>query len=229
MPKGTLVIRAAESMGVQIPRFCDHPLLEPSSRRQCIVEVEGQRNPSRRARSRSRPERLVHTQLSSPVAAKAQNGVMELLLITIHSDCPVCDKGRRMPAAEPGGVERAGRFPFHRRQTHVPEADPDLGAGTARPRTLHSGVHDAPAFHSRSPEIRSLKCSNAARCSRSASTARNRSIRTSRQHDSGVPGRRTTKLNTAFALARSTSYRRRPCANTVRAAAPSAPITAGGK
>ena len=29
VPKGTLVIRAAEMIGVQIPRFCDHPLLEP--------------------------------------------------------------------------------------------------------------------------------------------------------------------------------------------------------
>ena len=29
VPKGTLVIRAAELIGVQIPRFCDHPLLDP--------------------------------------------------------------------------------------------------------------------------------------------------------------------------------------------------------
>jgi NADH-quinone oxidoreductase subunit G len=44
VPKGTLVIRAAELIGVQIPRFCDHPLLEPvGACRQCLVEVEGQR------------------------------------------------------------------------------------------------------------------------------------------------------------------------------------------
>ena len=29
VPKGTLVIRAAELLGIQIPRFCDHPLLDP--------------------------------------------------------------------------------------------------------------------------------------------------------------------------------------------------------
>ena len=29
VPKGTLVIRAAEKLGIQIPRFCDHPLLTP--------------------------------------------------------------------------------------------------------------------------------------------------------------------------------------------------------
>ena len=39
-PKGTLVIRAAEQIGVQIPRFCDHPLLAPvGACRQCLVEV----------------------------------------------------------------------------------------------------------------------------------------------------------------------------------------------
>ena len=40
VPKGTLVIRAAEQVGIQIPRFCDHPLLEPvGACRQCLVEV----------------------------------------------------------------------------------------------------------------------------------------------------------------------------------------------
>src|SRR5215210_8520608 len=40
VPKGTLVIRAAELIGVQIPRFCDHPLLDPiGACRQCLVEV----------------------------------------------------------------------------------------------------------------------------------------------------------------------------------------------
>ena len=42
VPKGTLVIRAAELLGIQIPRFCDHPLLDPiGACRQCLVEVEG--------------------------------------------------------------------------------------------------------------------------------------------------------------------------------------------
>ena len=49
MPKGTLVIRAAEQVGVQIPRFCDHPLLDPvGACRQCLVEV------ARRATASSR-------------------------------------------------------------------------------------------------------------------------------------------------------------------------------
>ena len=41
VPKGTLVIRAAEKLGIQIPRFCDHPLLEPAGAcRQCLVDIE---------------------------------------------------------------------------------------------------------------------------------------------------------------------------------------------
>ena len=40
VPTGTLVIRAAELVGIQIPRFCDHPLLDPvGACRQCLVEV----------------------------------------------------------------------------------------------------------------------------------------------------------------------------------------------
>ena len=46
VPKGMLVIRAAELLGIQIPRFCDHPLLDPvGACRQCLVEVEGQAKP----------------------------------------------------------------------------------------------------------------------------------------------------------------------------------------
>src|SRR4029078_4568948 len=46
VPKGTLIIRAAEMIGVQIPRFCDHPLLQPvGACRECLVEVEGQGQP----------------------------------------------------------------------------------------------------------------------------------------------------------------------------------------
>ncbi|MEV7416853.1 NADH-quinone oxidoreductase subunit G [Streptomyces sp. NPDC089919] len=98
VPKGTLVIRAAEQVGVEIPRFCDHPLLEPAGAcRQCIVEVEGQRKPSASCTITCTDGMVVRTQLTSPVAEKAQRGVMELLLINHPLDCPVCDKGGECP------------------------------------------------------------------------------------------------------------------------------------
>ncbi|NUR67959.1 MAG: NADH-quinone oxidoreductase subunit G, partial [Streptomyces sp.] len=98
VPKGTLVIRAAELLGIEIPRFCDHPLLDPAGAcRQCIVEVEGQRKPVASCTITCTDGMVVRTQLSSPVAEKAQRGVMELLLINHPLDCPVCDKGGECP------------------------------------------------------------------------------------------------------------------------------------
>jgi NADH-quinone oxidoreductase subunit G len=98
VPKGTLIIRAAEQIGVQIPRFCDHPLLEPvGACRQCLVEVEGQRKPVASCTMPVTDGMVVKTQLTSPVADKAQQGTMELLLINHPLDCPVCDKGGECP------------------------------------------------------------------------------------------------------------------------------------
>ncbi|MFD6199726.1 NADH-quinone oxidoreductase subunit G [Mycobacteriaceae bacterium NPDC060252] len=98
VPKGTLVIRAAELIGVQIPRFCDHPLLEPvGACRQCLVEVDGQRKPLAACTTTVTDEMVVHTQVTSAAAQKAQSGVMELLLINHPLDCPVCDKGGECP------------------------------------------------------------------------------------------------------------------------------------
>src|SRR5271157_4423788 len=98
VPKGTLVIRAAELTGIQIPRFCDHPLLEPvGACRQCLVEVEGQRKPMASCTTVATDDMVVRTQLTSAAADKAQHGVMELLLINHPLDCPMCDKGGECP------------------------------------------------------------------------------------------------------------------------------------
>lgn len=98
VPKGTLIIRAAEMIGTVIPRFCDHPLLDPvGACRQCIVEVEGQRKPLASCTTTVTDGMVVTTQVTSPVAEKAQRGVMELLLINHPLDCPVCDKGGECP------------------------------------------------------------------------------------------------------------------------------------
>jgi len=98
VPKDMLIIRAAELVGIQIPRFCDHPLLDPiGACRQCIVEVEGQRKPLTACTTTVTDGMVVKTQLSSDVAAKAQAGTLELLLINHPLDCPVCDKGGECP------------------------------------------------------------------------------------------------------------------------------------
>ena len=105
--KGTLVIRAAEQIGVQIPRFCDHPLLSPvGACRQCLVEISTP-GPDGSLRAMPKPQAsctitvsegmVVKTQRTSLAADKAQHGVMEMLLINHPLDCPVCDKGGECP------------------------------------------------------------------------------------------------------------------------------------
>ena len=104
VPKGTLIIRAAEMIGTAIPRFCDHPLLDPvGACRQCLVEIPDAGN------GRGFPKlqtsctvpvaegMVVRTQVSSPVVKRAQEGILELLLINHPLDCPICDKGGECP------------------------------------------------------------------------------------------------------------------------------------
>ena len=104
VPKDTLAIRAAEQIGVQIPRFCDHPLLDPvGACRQCLVEVvdagngRGMPKPQASCTLTVADGMVIRTQLTSPVADKAQQGNMEFLLINHPLDCPVCDKGGECP------------------------------------------------------------------------------------------------------------------------------------
>jgi NADH-quinone oxidoreductase subunit G len=121
--KGELVIRVAERMGIAIPRFCDHPLLAPAGAcRQCLVEVEGQRKPVASCTQTVAEGMVVMTQLTSPVAAKAQAGVMELLLINHPLDCPTCDKGGECPLQNQAmsNGRSDSRFHEHKREYQKP-------------------------------------------------------------------------------------------------------------
>ena len=108
VPAGTLVIRAAEQAGIRIPRFCDHPLLEPvAACRQCLVEVGMPDRNTGELRFMPKPQpscaqtvtpgMVVKTQHTSEVARRAQEGVMEFLLINHPLDCPICDTGGECP------------------------------------------------------------------------------------------------------------------------------------
>jgi NADH-quinone oxidoreductase subunit G len=98
VPPGTFVIRAAEALGIEIPRFCEHPYLDAvGACRQCIVEIEGQRKPITSCTTPVTPGMVVRTQHTSDVARKAQEGMLELLLINHPLDCPVCDRGGECP------------------------------------------------------------------------------------------------------------------------------------
>ena len=104
VPKGTLAIRAAEMIGIDIPRFCDHPLLDPMGAcRQCMVDVpdmgngRGMPKPQASCTLECAPGMQIKTQLTSGVAEKSQRGMLEFLLINHPLDCPICDKGGECP------------------------------------------------------------------------------------------------------------------------------------
>ncbi|MDQ6910868.1 MAG: NADH-quinone oxidoreductase subunit NuoG, partial [Actinomycetota bacterium] len=95
---GEMVIAAAERAGVYIPRFCWHPRMKPVGMcRMCLVEIKGPRGfalmPSCYVPV-SDGQEVVTT---SDKVKKAQDGVLEFLLINHPLDCPVCDRGGECP------------------------------------------------------------------------------------------------------------------------------------
>ncbi len=107
--KGTLIIRAAEQVGIEIPRFCDHPAAQACGRVPPVPRGGGQPGRPRRRTARPSPSRRRRAPCRSATAwwstrsntseeaERAQKGVMELLLINHPLDCPVCDKGGECP------------------------------------------------------------------------------------------------------------------------------------
>jgi NADH-quinone oxidoreductase subunit G len=98
VPQGMLIIRAAEELGIEIPRFCDHPMLDPvAACRQCYVKVEGQRKLMTSCSTPVADGMVVFTQFTDDEVQKAQTSVLEFLLINHPLDCPVCDRGGECP------------------------------------------------------------------------------------------------------------------------------------
>lgn len=122
VPKGTLAIRAAEMVGVHIPRFCDHPLLKPvAACRACLVEVAApgrdgtvakMPKPQPACSTAVTPGMEIYTQFSSEVSAKAQEGILEFLLVNHPLDCPVCDKGGECPLQNQAYADGRGASRF---------------------------------------------------------------------------------------------------------------------
>jgi len=89
---GTSVIEAAKRLGIYVPHFCYHSKLSVAANcRMCLVEVEKAPKPMPACATPAADGMKVWTH--SPGAKKAQNGVMEFLLINHPLDCPICDQG----------------------------------------------------------------------------------------------------------------------------------------
>ena len=114
---------------------------------------------------------VVHTQLTSPVAEKAQRGIDGAAADQPPARLPGLRQGRRVPAAEPGDDQRPRPTPASTTSSGpTPSRSTISEPGPARPRALRAVRALHPVLRSRSPATRSSSCSSAARCSRSAST-----------------------------------------------------------
>jgi NADH-quinone oxidoreductase subunit G len=95
---GELLIAAAERAGTYIPRFCYHPRMRPVGMcRMCLVEVVGPRGPQLQPSCMIPVADGMEVITDSPKVKRAQDGMLEFLLINHPLDCPVCDKGGECP------------------------------------------------------------------------------------------------------------------------------------
>ena len=116
---GELVIEVAERAGVYIPRFCYHPRMEPVGMcRMCLVEVSGPRGFSLQPACYIRVADGQEVRTSSPKATKAQEGVLEFLLVNHPLDCPVCDKGGECPLQDQALSHGPGESRFVEEKRH---------------------------------------------------------------------------------------------------------------
>jgi NADH-quinone oxidoreductase subunit G len=116
---GELIIDAAERAGVFIPRFCYHPRMKPVGMcRMCLVEVSGPRGPSLQPACYLSVAEGQEVATTSPAARKAQEGVLEFLLVNHPLDCPVCDKGGECPLQDQAVSHGPGESRFAEEKRH---------------------------------------------------------------------------------------------------------------
>jgi NADH-quinone oxidoreductase subunit G len=90
--KGSMIIQAADAVGIAIPRFCYHRKLPIAANcRMCLVEIEKMPKPAPACATPVGEGMKVFTR--SDKALKSQRNVMEFLLINHPLDCPICDQG----------------------------------------------------------------------------------------------------------------------------------------
>jgi NADH-quinone oxidoreductase subunit G len=116
---GELIIAAAERAGVFIPRFCYHPRMKPVGMcRMCLVEVSGPRGASLQPACFVSVAGGQEISTASPAARKAQEGVLEFLLVNHPLDCPVCDKGGECPLQDQAVSHGPGESRFDEEKRH---------------------------------------------------------------------------------------------------------------
>ena len=123
VPKGTLIIMAAQKAGIDIPYFCHHPRLTPAGAcRMCLVKVE-KMNKMQTACTVPVSEGMVVDTIA-PDVKEAQRGILEFLLINHPLDCPICDRGGECPLQNMTFQYGPGVTRFVDEKRHYPKAVP---------------------------------------------------------------------------------------------------------
>jgi len=125
VPAGELIIKAAQDHGTYIPRFCWHPRMEPVGMcRMCLVEVETPRGKGLVTSCTQRCTEGTIVDTKSDVVKKAQEGVLEFLLINHPLDCPVCDRGGECPLQDQTLSHGPGESRFVEEKRHFEKPIP---------------------------------------------------------------------------------------------------------
>lgn len=93
VPKGTNLIEAAKTAGIEVPHYCYHPHLSVAGNcRMCQVSVKGQPKMTIACNTNVAEGMEVATHLTSKDVADSQAAVLEFILINHPLDCTVCDQ-----------------------------------------------------------------------------------------------------------------------------------------
>ena len=122
---GELLIEACEKSGIHIPRFCWHKRLDPVGMcRMCLVEVETPRGKALVPSCTTEITEDLVVETESDVVTKAQEGILEFLLINHPLDCPVCDKAGECPLQDQTMAYGPGESRFVEEKRHFEKPIP---------------------------------------------------------------------------------------------------------
>ncbi len=123
--QGQLLIEACEDSGVHIPRFCWHKRLDPVGMcRMCLVEVETPRGKALVPSCTTEVTEELIVETESDTVKKAQEGVLEFLLINHPLDCPICDKAGECPLQDQTMAYGPGESRFIEEKRHFEKPIP---------------------------------------------------------------------------------------------------------
>ena len=126
--KGEMLITAAERAGDYIPRFCYHPRMKPVGMcRMCLIDLEGPRGAALTPACFTPVADGQSIVTDSPRVKKAQDGILEFLLINHPLDCPVCDKGGECPLQDQTLAYGPGETRFVEEKRHWDKPIPISG------------------------------------------------------------------------------------------------------